>query len=818
METCKISNMSKKDKRVESKKRKAKAFLQLANEVDEVTKQNEDSEDEDSKAKKSKLTEQNQTETKTMDDLVRFRKLLRDRQKASMEKPKVFLLLDELQMQHSRQVSQDLTFKEMPPLFLLDLQHLLLYAAQGNVSTYKPRWCRLLRVGKVTSVVVIVLDSVSSHEYQTYPDCFTRLNTLFDMSADMISPEQYGSTVSEDLFNVPISNREIRKINGVIPKQTKNLINKFTRPPGYSTDLQNKSSNNLPEMEKHNKNQELTRITKYTSSDASKTDSPETDMDKKLSNAAEMNMSHDQKQLASSFLNTGIGIDPGDLHENDSFSRTSLLLSLPQMILEDFPLPIYHGGYKKYAFSKDGYSTVSNQSPMFAIDCEMCVTTAKKYELTRVSVVNEKLEVVYDSFVKPYNPITDYVTRYSGVTKAILDPVKTRLKTVQRFLHKTLPVDAIVCGQSLKGDLAALKLFHPYVIDTSVIYNLSGHRSQKTSLRRLAAHFLGKDIQSSDQGHSSVEDAITTMELVQLKLKHSLNFGDVVNGGVLFPQKVEVKTEEKSASDGKKEVKTEEGKEEVKAEKKSTSEGKVDSALDSENIDQVEIKTEKCEDSKDKDTTKLEKGDKDSCSDGGESKNKMELKTSAGEESKKKMESDHSDEEISKNKMESEHCTCDETEADTLCKSCQAERKSGPDLIQQRKAFFQQAGSHLYESLFALIKKQNKMAGLIDKAETLEQFKDDTMTAVPTNCDRDTKSTGKSLVQFHDFVYLNFPSYKEMHDSNDEEEKMHLLRKQDKRMSKVLKHVRPNSLVAVVMTGRCCQGQDYSAKTFVKIT
>ncbi|XP_063444913.1 uncharacterized protein LOC134725204 [Mytilus trossulus] len=812
METCKISNMSKKDKRVESKKRKAKAFLQLANEVDEVTKQNEDSEDEDSKAKKSKLTEQNQTETKTMEDLVRFRKLLRDRQKASMEKPKVFLLLDELQMQHSRQVSQDLTFKEMPPLFLLDLQHLLLYAAQGNVSTYKPRWCKLLRVGKVTSVVVIVLDSVSSHEYQTYPDCFTRLNALFDMSADMISPEQYGSTVSEDLFNVPISNREIRKINGVIPKKTKNLINKFTRPPGYSTDLQNKSSNNLPDMEKHNKDKELTSIDKYTFSNASKTDSPETGMDKTSSNAADTNLSHDQKQLENSFQNAGINIDPGDLHEDDSFSRTSLLLSLPQMILEDFPLPIYHGGYKKYAFSKEGYSTVSNQSPMFAIDCEMCVTTAKKYELTRVSVVNEKLEVVYDSFVKPYNPITDYVTRYSGVTKAILDPVKTRLKTVQRFLHKTLPVDAIVCGQSLKGDLAALKLFHPYVIDTSVIYNLSGHRSQKTSLRRLAAHFLNKDIQSSDQGHSSVEDAITTMELVQLKLKHSLNFGDVVNGGVIFPQKVEVKTEEKteekSTSDGKEEEKTEkkitEGKDEVKTEKKSTSEEKVNSSLDRENTDQVEIKTEKCEDSKNKSIKKLEKGDKDSCSDGEESKNKMESNTSA--------------EEISKNKMESEHCTCDETETDTECKSCQAERKSGPDLIQQRKAFFQQAGSHLYESLFALIKKQNKMVGFIDKAETLEQFKDDTMTAVPTNCDRDTKSTGKSLVQFHDFVYLNFPSYKEMLDSNDEEEKKHLLRKQDKRMSKVLKHARPNSLVAVVMTGRCCQGQDYSAKTFVKIT
>ena len=40
-----------------------------------------------------------------------------------------------------------------------------------------------------------------------------------------------------------------------------------------------------------------------------------------------------------------------------------------------------------------------------------CVTSAKKYELTRISVINEDLETVYDSLVKPHNKIVDYVTR-----------------------------------------------------------------------------------------------------------------------------------------------------------------------------------------------------------------------------------------------------------------------------------------------------------------------------------------------------------------------------------------------------------------------
>lgn len=35
------------------------------------------------------------------------------------------------------------------------------------------------------------------------------------------------------------------------------------------------------------------------------------------------------------------------------------------------------------------------------------------------------------------------------------------------------------------------QMFHPYCIDTSVIYNLTGIRKMKPGLKKLAAHFLG---------------------------------------------------------------------------------------------------------------------------------------------------------------------------------------------------------------------------------------------------------------------------------------------------------------------------------------
>jgi hypothetical protein len=65
-------------------------------------------------------------------------------------------------------------------------------------------------------------------------------------------------------------------------------------------------------------------------------------------------------------------------------------------------------------------------------------------------------------------------------------------------------------------------MMHPYVIDTSVIYNITGDRSRKTKLALLAQRFLGEEIQQGTQGHCSVEDSSTCMKLTQLKLANGI--------------------------------------------------------------------------------------------------------------------------------------------------------------------------------------------------------------------------------------------------------------------------------------------------------
>lgn len=69
-------------------------------------------------------------------------------------------------------------------------------------------------------------------------------------------------------------------------------------------------------------------------------------------------------------------------------------------------------GLEGFRFSKKAYSKVKSHSPMFALDCEMVTTSDQRASLASVCVVDENLQTVYKSLVKPDKPITDYITKY----------------------------------------------------------------------------------------------------------------------------------------------------------------------------------------------------------------------------------------------------------------------------------------------------------------------------------------------------------------------------------------------------------------------
>ena len=83
--------------------------------------------------------------------------------------------------------------------------------------------------------------------------------------------------------------------------------------------------------------------------------------------------------------------------------KLQLLLNVSQMIQENYPISMKGVMSEKYCdyvmTNNDGYLPLSEESPIFSVDCEMCLTSIGKNELTRVCVVDQDLKVVYHRLV-----------------------------------------------------------------------------------------------------------------------------------------------------------------------------------------------------------------------------------------------------------------------------------------------------------------------------------------------------------------------------------------------------------------------------------
>lgn len=199
-------------------------------------------------------------------------------------------------------------------------------------------------------------------------------------------------------------------------------------------------------------------------------------------------------------------------------------------------------------------SKVDEDQPL-CIDCEMGYST-NGLELIRVSATSWPTEEsVLDLLVRPFGEVLDLNSRWSGVLPSHLTsaPVlKKNPKTGEYDPEQLAGTDKLYAVESPKvarevllriltprtplifhggeNDLNALRLLHPTVIDTALLFPHSHGLPYRNALRVLVSQHLGRQIQAGGgllgtdkdtiaAGHDSKEDARAAGELVLFAVK-----------------------------------------------------------------------------------------------------------------------------------------------------------------------------------------------------------------------------------------------------------------------------------------------------------
>jgi DNA polymerase III epsilon subunit-like protein len=169
-----------------------------------------------------------------------------------------------------------------------------------------------------------------------------------------------------------------------------------------------------------------------------------------------------------------------------------------------------------------------------SFDCEMGYTTLG-LEVIRVTAVSwPDGRLLLDALVRTYGEILDLNTRFSGVAKeayASAMPYQApfveaaELRRVEspaaarQLLFDLISSETPLMGHAIENDLNVLRIIHPFVVDTVLLYPHPRGLPIRFGLKILSQKHLARGIQTAGEaGHDSKEDAVATGDLVTKKV------------------------------------------------------------------------------------------------------------------------------------------------------------------------------------------------------------------------------------------------------------------------------------------------------------
>ena len=96
--------------------------------------------------------------------------------------------------------------------------------------------------------------------------------------------------------------------------------------------------------------------------------------------------------------------------------------------------------------------------------CTLLLLNPPITEEGREHAETETTTVLLDQLAQPFDPILEYLTRYSGITPSLLGNVTT--VAVLALVGK----DDVLIGHSLENDLRVLGIVHENIVDTALLF------------------------------------------------------------------------------------------------------------------------------------------------------------------------------------------------------------------------------------------------------------------------------------------------------------------------------------------------------------